>query len=277
LGDVYQRLPVHLRRLAVFLVFFCIQNSLTGEAAASAWTREKHKILIITRAEYFQSDLGEISVMGDIVNGRFERFESNTYVEFGVTDRIMIGGKVFYGTSWLTRGTDVETASGFSEIEGFAQYQVFRTGRHAGSVKIAAGVPGDLSSGARASLQSNGADAELSLLYGRSIKFEPIKIFAAAEVGYRKRFSDSADQARLLTTIGVEPSERWTFLLDTFTVLSAGNELSGGADYDIVKIQPSVIWRASKRFAVEAGVTQEIAGRNIVLGRTVFVGLRTRF
>lgn len=246
-------------------------------AKASAWTREKHRLLLISRADYFVSDLGDISISGGFVKGRFERIESNAYAEYGLTDRIMIGGKVFYGTSWLTRGAEVESASGISEIEGFAQYQVFRTGRHAGSVKLAAGAPGSLTSGARAFQQGNGADIELSALYGRSLKFEPVKIFAAAEIGYRKRISDAADQVRFLTTVGFEPSERWVLLLDTYSVKSLGNGRESGADYDIVKIQPSLMWRASKRFAVEAGVTQEIAGRNIVLGRTYFIGLRTRF
>lgn len=249
----------------------------SASAAASPWTRPDGEFLVISRADYFSSDLGRVSVMGEPVAARFQRVESNTYVEFGLTDRLTLGGKVYYGTSWLTRGADVETASGFSEIEGFAQYQVFRTGWHAGAVRIAGGIPASFDSGERAALQSDGADVEISALYGRGIIFDPIKIFAAAELGYRKRFSASADQARLLTTVGFEPNDHFVILLDTFTVKSLENERQGGADFDVVKIRPSIMWRATKRLAVQAGVSEEIAGRNIALGRTYFLGVWTRF
>lgn len=266
-----------LRAVICCLVFTCVKVAFTLPASASAWNIDNKQVLIISRADYFTSDLGNISVMDVPVPGQFQRFESNTYIEFGLTSDIMIGGKVFYGTSWLTRGTETESASGISEFEGFVQYQLFRNARHAGAVKIAAGVPSDFSSGVRPSLESDGVDTEVTALYGRSLLFEPVRIFAAAEIGYRKRFSDSADQARLLTTIGIEPHDRFTFLLDTFSIKSLENERFDGADFDIVKIQPSLVWRARRRLGVQIGVSEEIAGRNIDLGRTYFIGLQTRF
>lgn len=248
-----------------------------GAAHASPWPRPDNEILIVSRADYFKTDLGKLSVMGELVDARFQRVESNTYAEFGLTDDVTIGGKVFYGTSWLTRGADVETASGFTEIEAFAHYQLFKTDRHVGGIRLAAGLPASFKSGARPALQSNGVDVELSALYARELVLSPVRIYAAAEIGYRKRFSASADQARLVTTVGVEPSGQWLILLDTFSTKSIKNGGAGGADFDIVKIQPSLVWRATRRFHVQAGVTEEVAGRNIALGRTYFLGLWTRF
>lgn len=250
----------------------------TGATAhASAWSRENGRLLIIARADYFTSDLGLINVGGADVSGMFERFESNTYLEYGVTDRWMIGGKVFYGTSWLTRGPDTETASGVTEYEAFAQYQIFRNAFHAGAIKVAGGVPSDFESGARPSLETDGFDLEAAALYGRTLSFEPVATFINVELGYRKRISDAADQLRFLTTIGIEPSNRWALLLDTYSVKSLQNERNNGVDFDVIKIQPSVVWSASKRFSIQAGVTEEVAGRNINLGRTYFIGLRTQF
>ena len=246
-------------------------------ALASAWNIDDNRVLIISRADYFTADLAPTSIMGTPVAGRFRRIESNTYAEFGLTKDITIGGKIFYGTSWLTRGTDTTTATGISELEGFAQYQVFRNDRHAGAIKVTGGIPSTLGSGAQPSLESNGAEGEIAALYGRTISYAPIKIFAATEIGYRKRFSDPADQARLLTTIGIEAHKKFLILFDTFSIKSLGNERPGGADFDIVKIQPSLLWRVSKRLSIQAGVSEEIAGRNIDLGRTVFLGLHTRF
>ena len=244
---------------------------------ASPWSRDNGEVMIISRADYFRSDLENVSVGGVAVDGRFERLESNTYLEYGVTDKLTVGGKVFYGTSWLTRGASVESNSGFTELEAFAQQQVFRNDRHAGAVKVAVGIPAGLESGIRAGQQSDGVVMEVALLYGRSLTFEPIKTFAAVEVGAQKRFGDAADQMRFLTTVGIEPSDRWTLLIDTFSIKSLRNEDPGGADFDVIKIQPSIVWRATKRFSFQLGVSKEIAGRNLDLGTTYFIGLRTRF
>lgn len=244
---------------------------------ASPWSRDDGEIMIISRVDYFRSNLENVSVAGAPVDGKFERIETNNYVEFGLTDRLTLGGKAFYGRSWLSRGDFTESASGFTEIETFAQYQVFRNPRHAGAVKITGGIPTEFESGARPTLDSDGVDLELSALYGRSLTFEPIKTFAAVEVGMRKRFGDAADQVRILTTIGIEPTERWGLLIDTYSTVSLRNENFGGADFDVFKVQPSLVWKATRRFSLQIGMSEEIAGRNLDLGTTYFVGLRTRF
>ncbi len=259
------------------IFILCAAIWASGGAAASPWARADNDLLVISRADYFNADLGRVNTIDGLVDSRFERLEANTYVEFGLTDNITIGGKALYGTSWLTRGATVETVSGFSEVEGFGQYQLFRSHAHAGSLKLATARPARFSSGARPELESDGVDVKFSALYGRNILIRPIKIFTSAEFGYRKRFSDSADQVLIDATIGIEPSDRFVLLVDLFSTISLRNETNNGADFDIVKIQPSLLWRATGRWALQAGLTEEIAGRNISRGRTVFVGLWSSF
>ena len=250
--------------------------ALSGAADASSWNREDGRLLLISRVDYFTADLGTVGLAGEDVEARFERLESNTYLEYGLTDRVMIGGKAFYGASWLTRGATVETASGFSEYEGFAQVQAFRSPRHAGAIKLAAGSSANFGSGARPSLQSDGVDAEIAGLYGRTFTYAPVVTFVSTEFGYRRRFGEAADQLRLLTTFGAD-FDRVTILVDTFSVKSLRNEEPGGADFDVFKLQPSVVVPFAKRFAIQAGVSWEAAGRNIDLGETYFLGLWTKF
>jgi len=249
----------------------------SSQANASPWARADDELFVITRADYFKADLGPVNTIDGIVDSRFERLETNTYVEFGLTEKITIGGKALYGTSWLTRGATVETASGFSEGEVFGQYQAFRSHAHAGAVKLAVARPAKFLSGSRPELQSDGVDVTISTLYGRNLLIKPVKIFTSTEIGYRKRFSDSADQIRIDATIGMEPSDKLLFLIDFFSTISLQNETDGGADFDIVKAQPSLLWRATDRWAFQLGLTEEITGRNISRGRTFFVGLWSRF
>ncbi len=249
----------------------------SSAASASPWARANNELIIISRADYFKADLGPVNTINGIVDSHFERLISNTYVEYGLTDTITLGGKALYGTSWLTRGGATETASGFSEVEAYVQHQVFRSPIHAGAVRLAVARPANFASGARPELQSNGIDMDVSALYGRNIINTPVKVFTATEVGYRKRISDSADHIRVDATIGLEPSENFLFLFDFFSTISMQNESVGGADFDIVKIQPSLLWRIRPMWAFQVGMTEEISGRNISTGRTYFFGLWSRF
>ncbi|WP_411816328.1 hypothetical protein [Hyphococcus sp. DH-69] len=244
-------------------------------AHASPWARPDGNFLIISRAEYFSVDLPPAQI--DEPVGRFQRIESNSYAEYGLTDAITIGGKVIYGTTWLNNASLSHTQSGFSEIEGFGQYQILRNRNHAASLRFAVASPVQLQSGTRSSLLGKGVDLDFSALYGRDIIFRPIKIFAAAEIGYRKNIGTNADQIRSQLTLGTEPHERILFLLEAFGTRSMRNETQGGADFDVIKVQPSLVAKITNRWSIQAGMNREIAGRNLELGQTFFIGLWSRF
>ena len=264
-------------RRAVLAVFsaFAILSAL--KAHASPWARADGELLLISRAEYFHATLApELSPDG-LVNSEFFRLESNTYVEFGLTEKITIGGKALYGNSWLQRYSGTETANGFTEIEAFAQYQFLQTSTDAASVRLAVARPASFQSGARANQQSNDLSAEAAILYGRNFPAAPFKVFTAVEAGYRKSFGNSADQVRLQTTLGAEPLPRVLVLLEGFSTISMRNEGFGGVDYDVTKLQPSIVYRVGRRLSVQAGMNKEVAGRNLAMGRTFFIGLWSEF
>jgi len=230
-------------------------------------------LLVISHADYFYANLSALDPRG----GRFESLDSNTYFEFGLTNNITLGGKAIYGTSWLTNSDGVITDTGFSEIEGYVQHQLLHTEKHAASIRLSAGKPAAFQSSARKALAGDGADMELAALYGRNLSLAPVKTFAAAEIGYRRRFGAAADVVRAQATLGVEPGKRWLLLLESFSTLSMRNEAPLGADYDIVKIQPSVVYRINRHLAAQAGMSKDIAGRNLAKGRSFFIGLWSTF
>ena len=65
---------------------------IVSAAHASAWTRADNEILIISTSGLHQGDL--TAVNGDFI-GQFRQLRNNNYVEYGISDRLMIGGKVF--------------------------------------------------------------------------------------------------------------------------------------------------------------------------------------
>lgn len=230
-------------------------------------------MLIISRANYFQSDL----TPQDPAGGMFRNADTDTYFEYGLADDIMIGGKVVYGTSWLTRDRETIIDGGFSALEGYAQYQFVRNENHAASVKITAGKTAAFQSEARAQLAGDGVDIEIAALYGRDFRFGKTKLFVAAESGYRKRFGASSDIIRSQLTVGFEPGARWVFLVDGYSIVSLRNEDELGADYDVLKIQPSILYRINHRWAVQAGVAKDISTRTVSPGKSAFFSLWSAF
>ncbi len=265
---------IRLRRILIILLGALLPAL---KAHASPWARNTGELFVVSRADYFAAGLTPETTASGLVENRFERVDSHTYLEYGLLPDFTIGGKAIYGTAWLTRSTSIETAAGFSEIDIFGRYQILRSSKHAGAIQITGVIPFSFQSGVRPGLESNGADLDIAFLYGRNMRLGRGKTFFATELGFRKRISDSADQIRTRVTFGYEPNDRWLLLMDAFGTLSLRNESIGGADYDIFKIQPSLVLRAGRKWSVQIGATEEISGRNIALGRTVFIGLWSVF
>ncbi|HXI87036.1 MAG TPA: hypothetical protein VNH64_06225 [Parvularculaceae bacterium] len=262
------------RRSRAVLFVFALLTAAPG-AAASPWTRDPGRLFVSTRTDYFLAH-GE-PVFPNAPARRFSRYDQDAYVEYGIARSTMLGAKVVYGTSTYSDGLTTATASGFSEVEGFVQRQVWRTERDAFAVKITLALPTEFATTPRPDLRRDGADLEIRALYGRNLIAAPVKAYASAEVAYRRRFGAASDQARADFLIGVEPSRRVLILLEALSTKAIGPAASGGGDYDIVKLQPSFVWRLARRWAFQAGLTHEAAGRNLILGDAWFAGLWTSF
>ncbi len=239
-----------------------------GSADASPWGRAPGAFFLSSRFDYFSAAAAE---------ARFERYESNTYGEIGLPAAFTIGGKVVYGTSIATGDLTPTAASGVSEAELFLQRELIRKGGSVVALKLTGASPTRFAAGARPGFVSDGADLEARVLYGATIVERPLKVFATAEAGYRRRFGDGADQVRLDGLVGVAPTPRLLFLGEVLSSVSARNEQLGGSDFDIVRAQSSAVVRFSKRWAIQGGASFEFAGRNVLLGETYFVGLWTEF
>ncbi len=255
------------------LAAVCWSGTAPGIANASPWTRIDGEALVISRTDYFHADL----TPQDPAGGSFRAFTSDTYIEYGLTDNIMLGGKVAYGSSWLLSTHSNLTSTGFSELEGFLQYQLIRNERHAASLRVSSGRPAAFHPDARNDLKTGGADVELAALYGNDLFRAPLKVFVAAEIGYRKRIGPSADIIKTQFTLGVEPSPRWVFMLEGFSTTSLRNAEPGGGDYDLIKLQPSLLYRFNHRWAVQGGMSQDVSARNLSPGRSYFISLWSAF
>ncbi len=264
------------RRLKIVVIAAVLALS-SVTAGASPWPRGANHVFLSSSANYFRAEGDFLGSTPGEEDDLFERYETDTYLEFGLSDRYTIGGKVVYGTTTVGNRFETISDSGFSEIEGFLQRQLWGGGKGVGAVSLTFASPSRFDAGVRQSVQSDGPALEARFLYGRDFIEKPIKIYAAAEAGYRRQFEDAADQARTQLTLGIEPIPRFLLLLQSFNTISIRNETNGGADFDVYKAAPSLVWRGGKRWSLQAGATFEYAGRNLARGTTYSIGVWTAF
>lgn len=268
-------MPRRLRlREAITIALAALISSPQSEA--SPWPREKSRLFVSTKANYFAAT-GAAALPGATAPAQFERFDSDLFVEYGLGRRVTLNAKVVYGQAEFFDGFERKRVDGFAEFEGGVQYAIFRRRADALAVKATGVTPTRFENGGRPGVVSDGVDAEVRVLYGRNLFNRPIKAYATGEAAYRRRFGDGADQARADIVLGLEPTRRILALIEAQSRLSLRNEASGGADYDVLIVQPSIVWRAKRRWSLQAGASLEVAGRNLDRGSGYFLALWSEF
>ena len=270
-----------MRRIVRVTILLGLLNLLLAQdVLASPWPRTQYSFFTATGTEFFTADgdfIFDVPPLIDSQTDRFQRIQTNTYIEFGLTDRWLISFKANYALTTVTSPNSVVTSNGFTAIEGLIQRTIWQSPNNFFSVALSAGQDNAFSGGVRPGLQSDGIDGEVRVLYGRNFSNTPFSAFATAELAYRRRFGSAADQIRADFKLGAQPHPRVLVLADFFTILSARNEDIGGADFDVIKIQPSVAVRTLGNWRVQTGVNFEVAGRNLDRGNSVFVSLWSSF
>ena len=247
------------------IAIFCVLLLGQGEAAASPWGQESGRIFLSSRIGYFAAH-----------DSGFRRLDNDVYVEVGLPAGLTAGGKVLYGTSWEQNADGDASASGVSETELFLQKRLLGGGLEVMSARLTAARPARLSSGVREGLAADGYDTKFSVLAGKTFTIDPVKVYGGIDVGYRRRWSDSADTLDANVTVGLEPSGKFLVLLEAYSTTSLRNANGPGADYDLIKLQPSLVLSAG-RWSIQGGATFETAERNVVAGMTLFLSLWSRF
>ena len=267
--------------IRIYAILGILLNSFIGSSAvASPWVREPGSLFLSTGSEIFTAEgdfFFEAPPLENRLDDRFLRYQSTNYLEIGVFQNLQLTAKVNYGFTTLSNTGFSVTDSGLSEFEGRVQYEFERGRKHVFSVSGAGGISNSTDSGVRPELVSDGPDGELRFHYGRTHFSKPIKLYSTTEIAYRRRFGTPADQLRLDIQIGLEPFKRVLFLIDSLNTISIRNSHDLGADFDAYKIQPSIAIKIFKRWRLQSGANFEIAGRNLTLGRSIFVNLWSEF
>lgn len=247
---------------------------LWGMAHASPWGQPAGNVFVSSKVSYFlaKSPPPAADATGSV---RLAKTETDLYGEVGLGRGFTGGGKVVYGSYEYFDGYESSAGDGFTEGEAFLQKSLFETPEHVLAIRVAGGGEARRRFAGRP-LSGGGGAAEIGALYGRTFAARPFNIFASAEAGYRHRFGESGDQVRGDVSVGVGRGAA-LLLLSARSTTSIGAARAGTPNYDLLKLEASLIWRVSRRWSVQAGALHEAAGDGVVRGEQAFVGLWSRF
>lgn len=173
------------------------------------------------------------------------------YVEHGLTQRLTLQGKV----GW-TRGDDgVVDYDGRGPVELGVRYALTRGGRGAVSFYLGAVQAGAGRNAGYAVPGAGGTDLEARLMAGRSVTLAGHPAFVEGQLARLDR-SGLPDETHLDLTLGVEPSDRWLLLVQTY----AGQADAPGVRPAWLKLEVSAVRRLGD-WRLQAGWRQSVAGR----------------
>jgi len=254
-----------------------------GPAWAGAWTQEQGRGQLITTVTAYRVTSGYDRDRKRVDQTRFEKLELQPYFEYGVTAWLTVGAAPSY--QWLSSGTGDarDRNQGLADAELFARTRLYRDEAQVVSAQGMVRVPMGYSTRDTPALGYDQVDLEARLLYGRSGRIGWGDWFVNLEGAYRWRLDTPADEVRLDLTAGLRPWERWQLLAQSFNIIGMRNAGGGptvqpsAPDYDLFKLQLSVVYDLTPTWSVQFGGYTEYAGRNTGAGNALLVALWTRF
>ncbi|MFT4090861.1 MAG: hypothetical protein QM645_09020 [Asticcacaulis sp.] len=199
-------------KTAFSLCVVTISGFCPAVAFAGAWPQEIGHIQVISRAELTKATQA-FDAQGNrgIELDRWEEKSFSVFVDYGLTERISLSGKINfqdYRTEW-------DSFSGLGSVEIGARYNFLRTEKTVLSLGLSAEGLGEGRRNAFEDGHPDSTDVELRGYIGRNFTIKGIPSFVDLQLARRVRSHD-ADQWRGDVTLGIKPDEKWMVLAQVF-------------------------------------------------------------
>lgn len=251
---------------------------LPGWALAGAWPQASGQWLMINTLSYYQVAVQGYNQFGKQTGtGIYRQTEFAPYIEYGLTPRVTLGLQPRLQSLSQSGLPNTGHAFGLVQANLFARYEAFRDDLNVISIQGQVGIPGKATP-TPPELAQPGAEYEARLLYGRSLTLPgSLPAFIDVEPAFRFEEDGAANQFRGDVTFGIKPDPDWLILLQSFNTVSSGHAASNGSDYDLYRVELSVVRNLTTATAVQFGVWHDAGGRNIALGNAGLLALWLRF
>lgn len=208
-------------------------------------------------------------------NGKFTDINLSNYIEYGLTDSITLINSLVYKRIENENDTVKETTYGVGDIDLAARYKLYDGTAGVLSTQGTVKIPEAYDKNKALPLGNGQYDAELKLLYGRSL-WPHIPGYCSAEIGYRWRFQDPADELRYLVEFGMDFTKALYGRIKLDGIMSMDNgkktDVSGNPtttnNFDLGKLDIALGYKFTPAWGMELGYTPAIYGQNTAAGAT---------
>lgn len=209
---------------------------------------------------------------------RYTKFELQGLLEYGVTDRLtvmLLPG--FQHVDIDMPGNPNRTGLGYTEFG--ARYQLFSGTNWVFSGQGTVRVPGTFDNGNPAAIGYTGLETDIRAMFGYSFAVAGMPAFVDLQAAQRFRFGGPPDEFRFDATFGLRPAPNWLLLAQVFNVVSegAGEAPFFPTSYNYHKLQLSVVYDLTPRWAIQFGGFTTFAGRNALQENGVLLGTWYKF
>lgn len=254
---------------------------------AGAWNQDAGHGQLIVTTSYFQTSQGfdgSGTTQPFSKQGQFRQININPYFEYGLTRRYAL---IINANAPLLRYANADgsaTSAGLGDAEvGFKRRLNALESRWAVSGQLTFMFPAY-------SVKRNPApgnhqeDVEGRLLVGRGTVWTHRNFFWDVEGAYRYRAGAPADQFRGDVTAGADISPRFSTLAQFFAIkgLRNGdafdiNNPNAQSDFDLYKIQLSILTTVTSTLRVQVGWNDSFSGRNTGRGHAAILAVWKSF
>ncbi len=273
-GDAGSRLT------AWCVIALCLGLFLLGEDCppvwASAWNRPAGQGLIILGGSAGGGGDGFDGTGQLIRTRRYDKSELSGYVEYGVTDWLMVVARPSLVSTRLGQPSGGHY-EGFGETDAGAQAQLLLFGPAVLAVQGTFHLPGTTSHGNPAEIGNTAHEADLRMLGGVGFKIASMPAFIDLQGSFRLRSAGAASQWHGDATFGFSPVARLLMLLQSFTSIPDGNGTPWLPSSRYTKVAVTGVYRLTTAWSVQLSVFTTVDGQNALRERGVTTGLWYRF
>jgi len=208
-------------------------------------------------------------------SGNFKDFNVTNYLEYGLLDRLTLINSLTY--KYLKNDSDTYESKGYGigDVDLGLKYKLLDSDRFGiFSTQMLFKIPGPYDRNDELPLGNGQFDAEIRLLYGRSL-YPWIPGYGNVEVGYRWRLEDPSDEIRYLVEFGVDITKTiyTRAKLDGIYCVNNGKsniDSSGNPtatnNFDLGKLDIALGYKITPNWGTELSYRPDIYGQNTAAG-----------
>jgi hypothetical protein len=207
---------------------------------------------------------------------RYNKDEAQALIEYGVTN--------WFTAIFTPSLQHVDIAAPFSAERsglGYTDFggraRIWSDTSWVASAQVTFRIPGTYEYTNPAAIGYTDPEVDLRGLVGYSFKAWTLPSFVDVEIAQRFRIGGPPDEFRTDITLGVNVTDKWLLLAQSFNVTSEGAGTWGFGSFGYYKLQLSAVYAVTKSVSVQLGGYSTYWGRNALQENGLVVGAWYKF